>query len=120
MASVDEISPPYVGEDKLVLALADPQASILANVPFQVDVDYSAAEPNGLELPMVLILQAPDGSETVNRKFSRSFPSSLLLKATMRGQHFILLRELYHNRWQGRLIVDVEGEDLQTGEERVF
>lgn len=116
MATIDEISPPYVGEDKLVLTLEDPQLTLLANLPFQVNVDYSATEPEGLQLPLELILQGPKAGQQTRRLFTRSLPSSLLLTPRVRGTHFILLKELFHNRWQGRLTVEVEGEDPETNE----
>jgi hypothetical protein len=123
MALIDEISPPYIGEDKITLALADPAAAVLAFVPFQITVDYSASleeEPKvGLVLPLELIFQSPTGSY-VRTLFERSKPSSLLLVPRRRGDHLILLREMFHNRWQGRLIVSVQGDDLNNGETRIL
>ena len=120
MASVDEISPTYVGEDRIVLTLSDPDTKILANVPFQVDVNYAAADPEGIILPLELVLHGPNAGDKQRVLFERAAPSSVLLVPRVRGRHTILLKELFHNRWQGRLTVNVEGEDLQTGEERVF
>lgn len=120
MALIDEISPPYVGEDKLVLSLADPAIALLAFVSFQVDIDYSGALPSGVKLPLELVFQGPNTGQLQRQLFTLSAPSSLLLVPRSRGQHFILLRELYHNRWQGRLLVDVQGDDLNTGTTRIL
>lgn len=120
MALIDEISPTYIGEDKLALSLSDPATQLLAFVPFQVDIDYSAALPLGIKLPMELVFQGPDAGHLQRQLFERSAPSSLLLVPRSRGKHFILLRELYHNRWQGRLLVDVQGDDLNTGTTRIL
>jgi hypothetical protein len=115
---IDEISPPYIGEDKLVLTLADPSLHLLAFQPFQVNIDYSATMPEGTALPMELVLQGPKAEQHKRRLFRRARPSSVILVPENRGRHFILFRELGHNRWQGRLEVDVEGDDLQS-EDRI-
>lgn len=120
MAIIDEISPPYVGEDKLILSLNDPATALLSHVPFQVNIDYSAALPGGVKLPLELVFQGPDAGQLQRRVFERTLPESLLLVPRARGQHFILLRELFHNRWQGRLLVDVQGDDLNTGATRIL
>lgn len=119
MALIDEISPTYVGEDRIVLSLSDPQTPLLAFVPFQVDIDYAKTQPGGLVLPLELVFQAPSGVMQ-RRVFERSAPASLLLVPRTRGRHLVLLRELFHNHWQGRLEVDVQGDDLNTGEVRVL
>lgn len=120
MALIDEISPTYIGEDRIALTLSDPNVSVLAFVPFQVDVNYDAAEPEGLVLPLELVFQSPSGKVIKRTVFARTPPSSLLLVPRERGQHFLLLREMFHNRWQGRLVIDVQGEDLDDGQMRVL
>lgn len=120
MAIIESISPTYIGEDRVSLSLSDPAATILAFVPFQVDVSYAGADPEGIVLPLELVFQAPSGKVIQRTVFSRSAPSSLLLVPRSRGQHFVLLREMFHNRWQGRLLVDVQGEDLSNGETRIL
>lgn len=117
-ARIDEICPPEVGEMRLKLTLDSPDAQLLAHVPFQVNVDYSGALPEGVNLPLELVLQGPNAGQRKRRLFQRSRPSTLLLTPDSGGRHFILLRELFHNRWQGQLFVDVVGEDLQTSEDR--
>lgn len=116
--TIDEISPAYIGEDKLTLKLANPDAKPTTWQPFQVDVDYSAADPEGVILPMELVLQGPNPPDHKRRLFTRERPSSFVLVPEAKGPHFILFRELGHNRWQGRLLIEVEGEDLDTGSER--
>lgn len=117
-ARIDELAPAYIGEDKITLQLDDPAVSLVAFEPFQVNIDYTATEPYGLQLPLELVLQGPRAGQHHRRLFHHSRPSSVILIPEQGGRHFILFRELYHNRWQGRLMVDVDGEDLQTGEER--
>ncbi len=115
MANIDEISPNYVGEDKITLSLHDPQSQLLANVPFQIDINYDGASGAGIMLPLELIVNDSGGKES-RKTFTRTKPSSLLLKLSTRGPHSILLKELYHNRWQGRIIVTLQGEDLRVDE----
>jgi hypothetical protein len=117
-ARIDEICPTDVGAEKIGLQLDNADAQLLAHVPFQVNVDYSKALPQGVTLPLELVLQGPIAGQRKRRLFTRSAPSSLLLTPDSGGPHFILLRELFHNRWQGQLFVDVQGEDLQVSEDR--
>lgn len=117
-ARIDEINPINVGEQRITLQLSNPDAQLLAFVPFQIDVDYSRTAPEGIEFPLELVFRGPRAGQFSRRLFSRSAPSGLVLTPTSGGTHFILFRELYHNRWQGQLFVDVVGEDLQLSEDR--
>lgn len=112
MATVDEISPATIGEDKIGLALEDPLVTIQTFTPFGVSIDYSATLPEGLRLPLELIVSGPKAGQLDRRVFRDALPSSVTIKPTVRGRHSILFREMYHNRWQGRLTVEVEGEDI--------
>lgn len=112
-ARIDEIVPPSVGEERIRLQLAVNSGQLLAHVPFQIDVDYSRSLPEGITLPLELIVQGPNAGQYERRLFTRARPSSLLVTPRSGGRHFILLRELFHMHWQGQLFVDVEGEDLQ-------
>lgn len=117
-ARIDAINPPFVGEQRITLELSNPEAQLLAFVPFQINVDYSLANPEGVEFPLELVFRGPRAGQYSRRLFERSTPSGLVLTPTSGGTHFILFRELFHNRWQGQLFVDVEGEDLQISEDR--
>lgn len=117
-ARIDEICPTDVGAEYIKLTLVNADENLLAHVPFQVAVDYSSAGDIGVALPLELVLQGPIAGQRIRRKFTRSAPNNLLLTPTTGGRHFILLRELFHNRWQGQLFVDVQGDDLQISEDR--
>jgi hypothetical protein len=118
-ARIDEIAPAYVGEDRIVLTLDDPNIEILAFQPVQINIDYAGTEPEGTVLPMELVLAGPLTGQHKRRLFTRARPSSVIVVPEWQGgEHFVLLRELGHNLWQGRLLFDVEGEDLQRSEER--
>lgn len=116
--TIDQISPPYVGEDRLTLKLANPNQKPLARQPIQVDVDFSATNPEGVVLPMELVLQGPNPPDHKRRVFTRDVPTSFVLVPEVKGPHFILFHELGHNRWQGRLQIEVDGEELDTGDQR--
>ena len=116
--AIDQISPPYVGADMIALKLSKPDIAPLAWQPIQVEVDYTATKPTGVVLPMELVLQGPDPEDHKRRLITRAAPESFVLVPEVKGPHFILFRELGHNRWQGRLLIEVEGEDLDTGDTR--
>jgi hypothetical protein len=117
-ASIDELCPADVGEKRIVLSLDVIDSKPLAHVPFAVNVDYSKAGTAGIVMPIELVFQGPLAGQRYQRVFSRTLPSSLLLTPRSSGRHLVLLRELFHNRWQGQLFVDVEGEDTQQSEDR--
>lgn len=117
-ARIDELCPTDVGASKITMSLDVLDVTPLAHVPFQVNVDYSGAGSVGISLPLELVFQGPIAGQRVRRLFTRSAPSSLLLTPSSGGRYFILLRELFHNRWQGQLFVDVQGEDMQQSEDR--
>lgn len=111
MSYLDEISPPYVGEDRLALAVDDNQVGIEALKSILVNVDYSACAPEGAMCPLVLEVHGPS-ERVVYREYLREPPTSIVFTPHEGGAHRVLLRELAHNHWWGRLELDVEGERL--------
>lgn len=111
MPTIDEISPAYVGDDRISLTL-DPSSTPRSLVPIQVNVSYAAAEPEGIELPLELLIS---GDNThVRSVFRQAAPTSVVFVPEGAGPHLVLLRELAHNRYVGRLVIDVAGDALQT------
>lgn len=117
-ATIDIICPDTVGDEKISMQLDADNPTPLAHVPFAVDVDYSGVGNVGISLPIEMIFQGPVAGQLQRRVFKHSAPSSLLLTAQSGGRHLVLLREMFHNRWQGQLFVDVEGETTQISEDR--
>jgi hypothetical protein len=109
-SKIDEICPPDVGAEKIGLQLTEPDVKLLAHVPFQISIDYSKALPVGVSLPIEVTIFGPEPGLVTRDVYKRALPSTLLLKPFSGGPHFILVREMFHNKWQGRLTVDVEGE----------
>jgi hypothetical protein len=110
-AHIDELSPSYIGEDRIDVAL-DRDAVATANTSMVVTVDYSRCAPAGATLPLELIVQGPSAESYQRRVFTRLLPSQVVVKPIEGGPHLIVLREVAHNRWWGRLRVQVDGERL--------
>jgi hypothetical protein len=111
MATVDDIAPSYVGEDRIAVTL-DPNSQTQALKPVQVNFDYSAAEPDGVVLPLELILQPAFGrGDGFQRRIFRTYrPITAVFTPIAEGDWLVVLREVGHNRWQGRLVVNVDGD----------
>lgn len=112
LANLDQISPRYIGEDRIVMALAVGQEP-MAGRPVSLTVDCAKAAPAGVELPLELIIQATAPESYQRRVFRRVTPSGLTFVPREGGPHSVVLREFGHNRWWGRLRVDVAGERLE-------
>lgn len=110
--SLDEICPSYIGEDRLVLQL-QVIGAVRAFEQTAISVDYSATAPEGVVLPLELIIQGPSPQSYVRRVFTRSRPNTLIFTPREGGSHLVTLREFAHNKWWGRLVVSVEGQSLQ-------
>lgn len=115
---IDELCPPDVGTINIGLSLDSVDQVVTANVPFQINVDTSSVGQAGVSLPLELVVQGSIAGQRTRRVFSKSIPASLLLTVTSGGRYFILLRELFHNRYQGQLFVDVLGDDTKLQETR--
>lgn len=109
---IDEICPPYVGEDRIVVTI-DPDANPRAFSPFVVKIDYSACDPEGVVPPIEVFLRAPSDANCERRIHRSSRPETAEFKPREGGLHLVLVRELHHNRWWGRLRVMVAGERLR-------
>jgi hypothetical protein len=113
MTTVDEISPSTIGEDKITLTVDDDSATETFK-PLIVNIDYSATEPEGVMVPLEMIVQPGFGTGTGFKReiFRNRPPRSFTFVPTEAGVYLLRLKELYHNRWQGRLLVTVAGEEF--------
>lgn len=109
-ALLDELAPLYVGEPRLVLALAPTTLNPKAFNAVDITVDYGACDPRGASLPLELIITAPSPSGFVRRIFTRSAPSTIAYVPREGGNHLIRLAEIGHNRWWGHLVISVAGD----------
>ncbi len=114
MAVVDEISPPEYGEDRFVLKLSQDTPNPRAFSPVVVEIDYSAADPEGLVLPLELTITGPSGTRSYERRVFPAFaPASIAFKPREGGAYLVRMTEQNHNRWFGSLPLDVEGDPLR-------
>lgn len=111
---VEEISPATMGEDKILLSLDPTILKPRALAPVLINVDYSACDPDGVVLPLELIVQAPSPVNIQRRLFTRIAPTSLSFIPKEGGTHGVMLRELGHNRWTGKLRIEVAGDLTPT------
>jgi len=120
MSIADEISPRTLGEDRFDLTLDVPEGlDVLdfvarAHSLVTVNVSYERADPEGALLPLEFVVVGPSGDSTrQTRHFQRFAPSTITFRPREGGETLVVLRELYHNRWFGRLVIDVEGDQLE-------
>jgi hypothetical protein len=109
------LSPAHVGSDKISLALAPDSEPLLPWVPIIVNVSYASVPSAGVSLPMVFTIQPGDDIGGEARGYQRTtyrkhVPDSLTFRVPAAGLYLVTLKELFHNRWQGRLVITVEGD----------
>ena len=109
---VDELAPAYVGEDRLGLTLSSRTANPAALAPVEVEIDYSRALPEGVMLPLEFTVTGPSPESFRRVIYRRHPPRALSFTPVEGGAHLVRLVECFHNRWLGKLLVDVTGERL--------
>jgi hypothetical protein len=109
---VDEISPAYVGEDRIVLTLEEPGLVARAFNLISVLVNVTGCDPEGLMLPLELTLTNPRGRIVDRRYLRRRVPSSVTVRPQEGGPHLVRVAEVAHNRYWGSLVLNVTGERL--------
>lgn len=107
---LEEISPETIGEDRIDLQLDDGNLQPRAGQTIVVNIDYSRCAPDGIRLPLELVVQTPSVTGIVQRFFTRTRPTSISFRAREGGAYLVMVREVAHNRWFGRLGVQVAGE----------
>ena len=113
--TLDRVSPAFVGEDRISIEI-DEGSFLAGNLfvlrPITLQFDYSDADPDGVILPIEIVIQPKfgDGTGYIRQVFSRVVPKNFTFKATGAGAYLILIRELFHNQWQGRKVIQVEGD----------
>lgn len=110
------LSPPDIGEDKILLSVNPLVLPLLALNTVIIDIDYSQVPGVGVLLPIEVEVQPPlqDGTGYVRRKFTKQAPSSFSFIPLNAGQHLVRVKECCHNLWQGRLLIEVGGDESST------
>jgi len=111
----DRVSPAFVGEDRITVTIDEDSflaGSLVTERTITARFDYSGAEPEGVALPIIVELQPGFGDGDAYRRlaFKRFTPETFAFKVTGAGKYFILVKERFHNQWQGRLEIEVEGD----------
>lgn len=111
---LDLISPTNVGSDQISITLEE-GVSPVQNKAFTIFFDYSQAQDlGGLVLPIELIVQPLnlDLDAYFKKVFRRSFPSSFSFSLPGAGDYLIVMRECFHNKFQGRLVITLSGDEF--------
>jgi hypothetical protein len=115
-ATLDSLSPYYIGADKIAVSLD--QSSILRTFqPITLNFDYSQTGINGIILPIEVVVQPafyPGGPAAgfKSKLFKKSRPESFTFTPPSAGQYLVLIRELFHNKWQGRIVLNISGDNI--------
>jgi len=107
---LEELSPETIGEDRVDLRLDDGNLQPRAGQTVVVNIDYARCDPDGIRLPLELVVQSPSTTGILQKLFTRTRPTSIAFRAREGGAHLVMVRELAHNRWFGRLRVQIAGE----------
>ena len=113
--NLDLVSPVFMGADMIGISVDNPaDEPLLVGTPITVDFDYSATLPGGVVLPLILQIQPSVGRGVGYQEviFRKRAPNSFAFQVPGAGRYLVVLRECFHNRWQGRILIDVEGEEF--------
>ena len=119
MPTQDELSPVYVRQPLIVLALVRPpdeRRPALKPITLSVMLDQTAKMPDnetfiasvGLALPLELTVTSPSDQNFLRKNFLRVVPQTVTFTPREAGTHLVRIREVGHNRWFGLLEVSVD------------
>lgn len=110
---IDELSPREYGEQRFTLALSESTPTPQVFQPVILTVDYSLCDPEGIVLPLQLVITGPSGAATQREHiFRRGAPAEITFTPLEGGSILVRLAEMFHNRWWGALELDVVGDPL--------
>lgn len=110
---VDEISPLEYGEDRFDLELSTATPDPRAFNAVQITVNVDRCLPEGVKLPLEFTVTSQSQQATFHRQVFRSVvPTVLTFRPAEGGTMLFRLAELYHNKWWGAVVLDVEGDVL--------
>jgi hypothetical protein len=116
-AIIDIISPVEMGEQRISVTLDETSKPLLAFKPITINFDYSNASPEGIVLPLEIEVQ-PDAKHIAQAggyrtKIYRTIaPESYTFTVPSAGDYLVVLREIYHMQWYGKLLLEVDGDRL--------
>lgn len=112
-AQLDELAPRYMREDRIDVTLDSLQVRVAALESVLLSVSYQRTLPEGVVLPLIFEVQGPSPSSYQRRVYSRVAPTAVIFTPREGGTHLVVIRENAHNRWFGKLRLDVEGETIE-------
>jgi hypothetical protein len=82
------------------------------NHPCTIKIDTAQAKEHGITLPVLVIVQPRfgDGAEYQELEYDTFLPGSFSFVPRKAGSYLVLIKEVFHNRWQGRLTVEIAGD----------
>src|SRR5688500_4629797 len=85
-----------------------------------LNFNYARTRPAGVVKPLKLQVQPAfgDGSGYFEVVFDLFVPNSYAFQVDGAGQYLVVIKEVGHNLWQGRIVLDVAGDqfqDVRTG-----
>lgn len=113
--NLDLVSPVDMGSDKITVTVNNPGGgALLVGTPITLDFDYSRTFPAFVKLPLILQVQPAFGRGVGYKEitFDKQVPNSFAFQVPGAGQYLAVLRECFHMRWQGRILLQVEGEEF--------
>lgn len=112
--NLDLISPPTIGQDMIAITVDPVSLPLLVSRVITLNFDYAATFPAGVVLPLILQVQPAfgRGAGYFEKVFRRTRPNSFAFAVAGAGEYLVVLRECGHNYWQGRLLLEVEGEEF--------
>jgi hypothetical protein len=113
--TIDSISPTFIGADMIDIAIDDASKPLTVGKVITLNFGYSRTLPGGLVKPLKLIVQPAFGSGAgyIEETFDTFIPDSFAFQVQGAGQYLVVLREVGHNQWQGRVLLDVAGDQFQ-------
>ena len=114
VSSFDLVSPTYIGEKRIDIQLSKDTA-VDALKPITIEFNYGRVGQDGVQIPLDLVVQpgfggGGEGNGYLEKVFFRDPPSQFTFTVPTAGQFLIVLKERFHNRFWGSLLINVEGE----------
>lgn len=112
---IDMLTPDEAEQQAIVISTETTEA-LHSKKPITLLFDYDDTLPSGVVLPLKLsVMPVSEGAAGAFRKtFRRSIPSRYTFLVYHGGQYLVLLKEMFHNRWFGTLMLEVEGDRLES------
>jgi hypothetical protein len=110
--TLNELAPDYLQQKIIGVSPANPLESPEARKPTTLVIDASGTLPNGLMLPIEVLVTGPSDRSFERKVFTRSIPSSFTFTPKEGGRFTVVVREVAHNLWWGSTELAVAGQSF--------